>query len=128
MKINSPQKKLLLYFFATFLFSWLFWVPSAIMFRNSDSLAKLVQSPVFIALQTLGAAGPSLVAIIFLKLDKRSGEMKALVNRYKQWRFDKKWYFSSVLLFPLLALLALILHAMFMAPIPNEHPLLDLYG
>lgn len=84
MKNNKAGPLTNEYSFLLYVFSWLFWVPSAIMFSKSDSVLELLKSPIFIALQTLGAAGPSIVAHIMLKLEKKNTEIKAIFNRYKQ--------------------------------------------
>ncbi len=127
MKNKTEIRKLIFYFISTYIFSWAFWIPSALLFKNADSFIDLVTSPIFIMLQTLGAAGPSIVALIFLKVEKKGSEMNSIFNRYTQWHFKTYWYLFSTLLFPIISFLALILHSLIITPIANDHPIIALY-
>jgi uncharacterized protein len=124
----SPNKGFVFYALATCGFSWLFWVPSAIMFREADSITELITSPLFIALQTMGAAGPSIVAFIFLKAFDDSTELKTVIARYKIWRVETKWYVISIFLVIAISLVSLLLHTVFFeSPLREGHALYDMY-
>ena len=124
----SANKELVLYTIATFAFSWLFWIPSAIMFQGAESLGELITSPIFIALQTMGAAGPTIVAYIFLKKIHHPSELKAVIARYKIWRVKPKWYFISIFLVITISLVSLLFEMFFFDTLPGEgHALYDMY-
>ncbi len=129
MKENlSNNRVFLLYALATYVFSWLFWVPSAVMFKSVESVFDLVTSPVFIALQTLGAAGPSVVAYCFLKRFYSPSDLKAIVNRYKIWRLGPNWYLISVFLVIGISLLSLLIQVLFFeSPLVEGHALYDMH-
>jgi uncharacterized protein len=124
----TTNKKLVLYSIATYAFSWLFWVPSAIMFKGAESIGDLITSPLFIALQTVGAAGPTVVAYIFLKIFHHPSDLKAVIARYKIWRVESKWYFISIFLIITISLVSLLLQTVFFeSPLTEGHALYDMY-
>jgi len=86
-KPNFSHKEVII---CTYLFSWAFWIPSALMFAGAESIGQLITSPLFIALQTLGAAGPSIVAYFFLKYYHGKDAIKSITDRYKIWRLEIK--------------------------------------
>jgi uncharacterized protein len=124
----STNKELVLYSIATFVFSWLFWIPSAIMFKGAESLGELITSPIFIALQTMGAAGPTIVAYIFLKKFHPPSDLKTIFDRYKIWRVNSKWYVISIFLVITISLVSLLLQTVFFDTSLGEgHALYDMY-
>ena len=52
-------------------------------------------------LQTLGAAGPSLVAILLVRRLYGKEKLKELLDRFKLWRVGWRWCLASILLAPL---------------------------
>ncbi|MCC5940336.1 MAG: CPBP family intramembrane metalloprotease [Balneolaceae bacterium] len=131
MKIANPDyrhKEILYYFLCTYLFSWAFWIPSALMFAGAESIGQLITSPLFIALQTLGAAGPSIVAYFFLKYYHGKDAIRSITDRYKVWRLEIKWYAVSIFLIIFISLLSLLIHIVFMeSPLTEGHALFDMY-
>jgi uncharacterized protein len=124
----STNKVSVLYSIATFAFSWLFWIPSAIMFKGAESLGELITSPIFIVLQTMGAAGPTIVAYIFLKKFHHPSDLKSIIARYKIWRVESKWYFISIFLVIMISLVSLLLQTVFLdKSIGEGHALYDMY-
>jgi uncharacterized protein len=124
----STNKELVLYSIATYAFSWLFWISSAIMFKGTESVGELITSPIFIILQTMGAAGPTIVAYIFLKKFHHPSDLKTVIARYKIWRVELKWYFISIFLVITISLVSLLLQTVFLdTPLGKGHALYDMY-
>ena len=76
MFVNNKIKKYpaIAFFTITFLCSWLFWIPNVILFGEKiqkQSITNLtsfiIEFPVFNILTTVGAAVPSIIAIILIK-------------------------------------------------------------
>lgn len=121
------NSEIFLYFVSVFLFSWAFWVPAA-WYMNGMSIQELTTSPVFILLQTLGAAGPSVMAYIFLRYNRGKEAVREITKRYKIWRIHKKWYLLAIFLIPGLSLLALFVHHQYVEPVYLEgHALFDMF-
>lgn len=98
------------------------------MFRGAESMGELITSPIFIALQTMGAAGPSIVAYIFLKNFHHPSDLKTVIARYKIWRVKSKWYFISIFLVITISLVSLLLQTLFFdSPLAEGHALYDMY-
>jgi uncharacterized protein len=102
--------QLLSFFALTFAFSWLFWVPGAIIFKSVDP-ANPFTSPAFVALQTLGAAGPSLVAIFLVRRLYGKEKLNFLFGRFRIWRVSIRWYLTAILLSPSIAAASIGVHA-----------------
>ncbi|MBU4030760.1 CPBP family intramembrane metalloprotease [Patescibacteria group bacterium] len=69
-------------------------------------IENLVKSPIFILLQTLGAIGPSLIAILLIRFLYGKEKLSQIFGQFKKWRVEKKWYFISILLIPFITLLS----------------------
>ncbi len=110
---QEPGAGQLLSFFAlTFAFSWLFWVPGAIIFKSVHP-ANAFASPGIVVLQTLGAAGPSLVAIFLVRRLYGKEKLKELLERFRIWRVGMRWYLAAILLTPSIAAASIGVHAIF---------------
>jgi uncharacterized protein len=109
------------FFVLTFAFSWVFWVPSACMFAGTADPNTLITSPLFVALQTLGAAGPTAVAIALTFVLHGKDALGALVHRFKPMRSMALWYVTAALLAPTLTLIAMALDAL-LRRAPFVHP------
>ncbi len=97
------------FFVLTFVFTWAFWIPSALMFAGAGDPDSLITSPLFVALQTLGAVGPSIVAIgLTLALFGRQA-LGALLGRFRPVRRQAGWYVVAAVLAPALTLVAMAL-------------------
>ncbi len=98
------------------------------MFKGAESLGELITSPIFIALQTMGAAGPTVVAYFFLKKFHHPSDLKTVIARYKIWRVESKWYFISIFLVIAISLVSLLLQTVFSDTSLREgHTLYDMY-
>ena len=95
---------LALYFSLTFCLSWFFWIPGALLFAGTGQAESLLNSRVFILLQTLGAAGPSLAAIFVVRSLYGRQKLNELFGRFKKWKVGKGWYLVSIFMVPLIAL------------------------
>lgn len=88
------------FFAATFGVTWIFWVPGALLFAQNLSGKSPFLSPALVLLQTLGAAGPSVVAYWLLRHSGRRDSAHLILNRYKIWRVGFSWYLVAALLVP----------------------------
>lgn len=92
------------FFAATFGVSWIFWIPAAFLFARNLSGASPFFSPALILLQTLGAAGPSIVAYWLLRRSGSRDAARPILDRYKIWRVGSLWYLVAALLVPAIQL------------------------
>lgn len=123
---REPNAPPLAGFFAlAFILAWIFWVPAALLFRADDH----TRIPAgLVALQTLGAVAPSVAALVVLRVTGRRAVITGILNRYRRWRVDLRWYAAAMLLTPGLTLLSLAATAV-LEPgfeIPPTSPLGDL--
>lgn len=91
---------LYVFFGLTFLFSWAFWIPSAVLFVDAADADALVTSPLFVALQTLGAAGPSIVALALTRTLEGKAGLRRLAVRFKPARHLAGWYVVAATVAP----------------------------
>lgn len=91
----------------TFVVSWAFWIPSAAMFGQAASAGSPFDSPLFVAFQTAGAAGPSVAAWWLLRRHEGQEAANRIVERYKRWKVGVRWYVVALLLVPSIQLLVL---------------------
>lgn len=106
---NVPEEShrpisLLWYFAATFGVSWMFWVPGALLFAQNLAGKSPFLSPLFVLLQSLGAAGPSIVAYWLLRRVGPRDSVRSILDRYKTWRVRFGWYLVAALLVPAIQL------------------------
>ena len=95
-----------LYFAATFGFSWLFWIPAALVGRGSRTF------PVSL-LHYVGGVGPLLVAVLLTHLLEDGAGRRDYWRRATDFRrIGPAWYAVIVLVFPVLAGLAALLDAL----------------
>ncbi|MBN1218790.1 MAG: hypothetical protein JXM69_07675, partial [Anaerolineae bacterium] len=64
--------KILIYFVATFLITWLLWLPGVLASQVSISLPEQIIFPLVI----LGTFVPSVMGIIFVRQEKQSGILR----------------------------------------------------
>lgn len=96
----------------TFVFTWAFWVPSAVMFTGVADPDAVITSPLFVALQTLGAAGPSIVAVGLTRTLHGKAALRALLKRFRPARHLVGWYGVAAALAPALTLLAMAIESL----------------
>jgi len=110
------KRNLYLFFIITFAFSWLFWIPKALIAQGwvdpsmvSDVLAFL----------NLGAYGP-LVASFYLtyRTNGKSG-VKELLKKGIDLTFNKKWLIPILLLIPTISGGALLISKFLGSDLPN---------
>jgi uncharacterized protein len=102
---------LILYFGLTFGFSWLLFIPAALLLRDRPG-ASPAEVPGVAPLQTAGAAAPSLVAIALASLLYGRQGLRQLFGGFRRWRVGIRWYLTAIFLAPLLTLVALGLRAL----------------
>lgn len=99
---TKESRLTVLYFAMTFALSWALFIPAAIYYKGSITPATAFNKPVFVLLQSLGAAVPSLTAIFLIRCFYGKALLKEVFKRYKIWKLGIRWYVYSVFLYPLL--------------------------
>ncbi len=99
------------FFGLTFIWSWAFWIPSAVMFVGTRNPEELVGSPLFVMLQTFGAAGPSVVALVLTRTLLGKEEVHILIGRFRPVRGRRALYALAATLPVLLTATALVISA-----------------
>ena len=116
---TSHQPPSLVWFFvATFGLTWAFWVPAALIFGDRLVDKSPFSMPMLAVLQTLGAAGPSLVAYWMLRRSGGHEAVRPIIRRYKLWRVSVRWYLVAALLVPGIQLAGLLAGAV----LRGSHP------
>jgi membrane protease YdiL (CAAX protease family) len=108
---NKPfvtRYELFVYFLLTFCLSWIFWIPGALFFISKGKLF----SPLTILVQTIGAAGPSIVALWFVRYRYGKDAVDAIFSRYKKWRVGARWLLLACLLIPAITILAILVNVL----------------
>lgn len=95
----------------TFVFSWVFWITSAVLFVGAADADAPIASPWFVALQTLGAVGPSVVALSLTRAQHGRAAVRALLGRFKPERSLIRTYVVAAALAPVLTLVAMTIDA-----------------
>lgn len=102
---DSQQVPSLIWFFvATFGVTWAFWIPAALLFADKLVSRSPLSTPAFVVMQTLGAAGPSLVAYWLLNKSGGRDSVRPIARRYGLWRVSYRWYLAAMLLVPAIQL------------------------
>lgn len=93
----NEKNKLLHFLLITFIFSWLFWIPKALLAQGSINSSVVTD---ILAWLNLGAYGPLVGAFVATYMyDGKSGILK-LLKRATSIRFKKKWFIAVFLLMP----------------------------
>ena len=108
----KESKILILYFVYTFLLSWLFFIPAAFFFKGVITPQNVYGYPQFILMQSLGAAAPSLTAIFLIRRFYGKETLNCVFQRYKMWKLGRKWYISSILLYPMMTIISIVIYMM----------------
>jgi len=123
-KHESSYQQLWRFFALTFLFSWLMWLPSVMISYGWVSAGKT-----FIAIANVtkwvAGMGPSLAALYLIaRRDGKTG-VRALLNRVISLRLGY-WYIPTVLLLPVLLVVAHLLNMRLLGgPFPKSGLLLE---
>ena len=101
-------RNLCLYFLIAFVFSWLFWVPQALVSSGLLSVPSILADFLFSPFNPT-AFGPLVSAFTLTYLYEGTKGVKNLLKRGVDYRFGKKWYIPIFLLFPAITGGALLL-------------------
>lgn len=119
---NGPRTRYLwIYVVITFVWSWGFWVPGALIAQGllaSPTLGAFLTSPLNPA-----AWGPLIAAFITTYWAGGLIEVKDLIRRGVAIRFGAEWYLISFLVFPVLIGGSLLLSAFMGEPVPPSEAL-----
>ncbi|MBN2548025.1 MAG: CPBP family intramembrane metalloprotease [Anaerolineales bacterium] len=106
------QRPTWLFFTLTFLVSWSFWIPAALLGQEAMTFPTIL-------LYFLGGCGPSLVGILFLYLDPDRDTRRDFWRRVIDFRrIQGDWYGSIILIFPAVAALSIALNQLLGGPLP----------
>lgn len=111
------KRKVWLFFLAAFGWSWLFWIPTALIARGwsaPSSLESFLNSPF-----NLAAWGPLIAALLVTFLEQGTAGVKKLLKRGLDFRFGIAWYLMIFLLFPVLIGGSLLLALLTGEPVPE---------
>lgn len=94
------MKRIISFLLITFGFSWLFWVPAALVAQGTPVVSP--KSEAFLLESNPAAWGPLLGAILTALIFEGWTGLKDLLKRGLKLRFGWRWYLVIFLLFPLL--------------------------
>jgi membrane protease YdiL (CAAX protease family) len=110
-KICAMKSQLIQFFFLTFLFSWLLWLPGVLYTHQLISPGQFILNLMEI-MNWVGGIGPSLIAFILTFNNEGKQGGKRLFRRILIIKLGY-WYFPVFLIIPLLLILAHILNMFF---------------
>lgn len=102
----------------TFIFSWIFWAPQALISTNLLSAPKIFTDFLFSPFNP-AAFGPLVSAFLLTYLSKGKMGVKILLKRGIDYKFKKIWYIPIFFLFPIITGAALILAIVSGEPVPD---------
>jgi membrane protease YdiL (CAAX protease family) len=105
---GSEKRNLLFYFLIAFAFSWLFWIPQALVSMGLLSAPATLKDFLFSPFNP-AAFGPLVSALSLTYLNEGSEGAKNLLKRGGDYRIGKKWYIPIFFLFPIITGGALLL-------------------
>jgi hypothetical protein len=117
------KRKVWLFFLVAFGWSWLFWIPTALIAQGWSApswLESFLNSPF-----NLAAWGPLIAAILVTLLEEGKTGAKKLLKRGLDFRFGIGWYLVVFLLFPVLIGGALLLAILTGEPVPEMPALVN---
>uniref|UniRef100_A0A7C3J4X7 CPBP family intramembrane metalloprotease n=1 Tax=Candidatus Methanomethylicus mesodigestus TaxID=1867258 RepID=A0A7C3J4X7_9CREN len=117
MSDGDPNRNLVLFFIIAFAFTWLFWIPQALVSTNLVQMPSYLVDFLFSPFNP-AAFGPLVSALLLTYSKEGSTALKKLLKRGLNYRFGKIWYLPIFLLFPLITGGALILAAL-NEPLPD---------
>jgi len=91
------MSKLLLFLLVTFVFSWVFWVPKALIAQDVINTSVLTDMLAFL---NWGAYGPLVGAFVATYFYEGKSGVLVLLKRVVDMRFQKKWLIPILLLMP----------------------------
>jgi len=102
------NRNLFLYFVIAFVFSWLFWIPQALVSTGLLSVPSIFADFLFSPFNP-AAFGPLVAAFFLTHLNEGRSGVKNLLKRGMDHRFRKIWYIPIFFLFPIITGCALLL-------------------
>jgi membrane protease YdiL (CAAX protease family) len=110
----KTKNNVLVFILIAFGFSWLFWVPEALIVQGWDA-PEFVQNAVAL---NLGAWGPLIGALVTTLIYEGGAGLKKMLKSAINVRLSK-WWFVTLLVFPVLIGGSLGLAILFGAPVPE---------
>lgn len=102
------KRPLVIFLILTFVISWSLWVPLWVWQKDNPEL--LTQSSLLLILmQTLGAAAPSIAAVITIKYFYGKAVLNKIFQKYLDWRQPPVYIFLSIILLPFINFLSLFI-------------------
>jgi uncharacterized protein len=106
--MNMKKRPLVIFLILTFVISWSLWVPLWVWQKDNPEL--LTQSSLLLILmQTLGAAAPSIAAVITIKYFYGKAVLNKIFQKYLDWRQPPVYIFLSIILLPFINFLSLFI-------------------
>ncbi|MEM2893985.1 MAG: type II CAAX endopeptidase family protein [Candidatus Bathyarchaeia archaeon] len=99
---------LCLFFLVTFIFSWLFWVPQALVSMGLLSIPSIFVGFLFSPFNP-AAFGPFISAFFLTYLGEGRRGVVNLLKRGLDYKFKRRWYIPIFLFFPIITGCALLL-------------------
>lgn len=112
--ISDPQSetsdwlKIIVFVVLSYVISWTMWWPILDELSGFDGDPSSV-SPLYFAWLSIGAAGPSISALITVRVFEGRRGLKEMLSRVTIWRVRWGWYCFALLLVPLSDLIARLL-------------------
>jgi membrane protease YdiL (CAAX protease family) len=104
---RRPALLLPLYFGATYLWSWAFWIPAVRAWRAGPQTPEHLMA--LLPFVLAGAYGPTIAALVLSGVVEGWSGVRALLARLLVWRVRPLWYLFALLLPPALVLVGLAL-------------------
>ena len=120
----NPINELWLYVLIAFAFSWLFWVPQALISTCLLYVHPIISDFLFSTFNP-AAFGPLVSAFSLSYLNEGAIGVKNLLKRIAYYKFDKVWYIPIFCLFPLINGSALLFAIISGETLPGLTVLLD---
>lgn len=105
---KSENRNLWLYFLIAFIFSWLFWIPQALISTGLLSAPSIFTNFLFSPFNP-AAFGPLVSAFALTYINEGKEGIKHLLKRGVDYKFKKRWYVPIFFLFPIMTCSALLL-------------------
>ena len=102
------KRNLSFYFLIAFGFSWLFWIPQALISTGLLSAPSILNDFLFSSFNP-AAFGPLVSALSLTYLKEGKAVVENLLKRGVKYRIGKKWYIPIFFLFPIITGGALLL-------------------
>jgi membrane protease YdiL (CAAX protease family) len=119
--MRPHSKTIPLYVLIAFVWSWLCWVPDAMMDQGIELPATLAR--LSNAIVDYGAWGPLVAALVVSAWAGGKAGLRAFVGRMLNFRFGLRWYLVAILLYPALIAASMAVAVALGDPLP-EMPML----